>query len=109
MCRLSGLLNMNKIDRNKLKKGKKYLIVDKYENREYIGIITVLFEQNCMINILTSYDYSQMRIPHIGNRFIIAKLYWFYEMVPEAQRQLEIKSFDIVMNDLIPGFNIKYL
>ena len=103
---------MKLISKNELKEGKKYYFIDRYEHREYIGIITDTSNdrnKNFNINILDSYDPRTNKIPHIGYRFIIFEFLNIYEVVLIAKKRIEQRTFDIIMNNLIPGFNIKYL
>lgn len=102
-------LKMKDVSRDEIKKGAKYYIVNKYEYREYIGIVIDVHNRNFTINILDSYDPFTKKVPHIGLRYMISEFLLIYEMVPEGQRNIETKAFNAIMNDLIPGFNINYL
>jgi len=108
-CHFIDSLELVKVSHNELKKGTKYYFVEKYDQREYIGMITVVLQRNFMVKVITSYDPYTQGVPHIGTRYMISDFMNVFEVVPTYQRRMEQKAFHQIMIDLIPGFNLNYL
>ena len=104
-----GTLTIKAISSDELKGGTKYYFVNKYESREYIGVVTEVMNRNFMVRVYNSYDPYRYGVPHMGLRCMISDFMDIYEMVPVAQRNMESRAFHTIMNDLIPGFNVNYL